>query len=455
MEIGYNIPSFIQERAAYLHWQMSKPDSPHNVWVLRPTAADLRKAAVYASIALPWTFNRLNTQTSVAGQIQRAQNITKGVVGQEVLRRELESKGMECEIDRTDHRNPDWSDFSIGADNIRFDVKTMNYYTDYEVDGRPEFGLDYLIANSSYNGPEWNKFFPMLVPHNQIDQDKHAYCFAIASSKQLDKIEDTGQSNHFITAFPYGDHLAFFSSKRLCEQRERENAGIMLEIETDGDLLSPITGPMNIEIIGEWEGSVKRETVVVAPGNPGITSEFSCVSSFRIDFAAYRELEGSVYISVKKNLLRGRVPPTHSKGKNLNVMPRDPLKLDRTSFCDLYLPDDYCLNFIGWIEKDSFLEACRTHHPWVWPNHREDDSLNRHWVGIDTRTKKMLIKAGLSDAVDHQSQRPKCGVLKTTGRGFGACCFVYPNVGTMGGVRETNFYVLPADLVRMEFISAL
>ena len=36
--------------------------------------------------------------------------------------------------------------------------------------------------------------------------------------------------------------------------------------------------------------------------------------------------------------------------------------------------------------------------------------------------------------------------MKTTGRGGGACCYVYPNIGANGGVKETNLYVLPQDL---------
>ena len=36
------------------------------------------------------------------------------------------------------------------------------------------------------------------------------------------------------------------------------------------------------------------------------------------------------------------------------------------------------------------------------------------------------------------------------GRGGGSCCYVFPNIGRNGGVKETNLFVLPQDLKTMD-----
>lgn len=220
---------------------MPKLTTSRDVWILTPTAADLKAGAHYAAISLPWTFNRMMLNTSSAGQQHRALNIAKGVVGQEMLLRAMTRLGIKAKTQRKSHRDEDLFDLHVVIEGTltKMDLKSFNYFTNYAPVGRAPFSVDLLISHAGYAGADWRTFFPMLVPHTQIEQSKEAYCFAIASSVDLRKDIATNRSAYALTAFPYAEYLPFFSSTKLCLMREEANKGLLLELSYETDSLLP------------------------------------------------------------------------------------------------------------------------------------------------------------------------------------------------------------------------
>ena len=118
-------------------------------------------------------------------------------------------------------------------------------------------------------------------------------------------------------------------------------------------------------------------------------------------------------------------------------------------FCNLYLPTDYTLYVIGWTRKGEFLQACRQYSGWVWPLNKVGKYKNQSWSLIRDDDRKLLEAKGFGSSVQDKPPLIKAGWLKTHGSGGGACCYVYPNIGRNGGVKETNLYILPQDLHTM------
>jgi len=424
---------------------MKKLSQAEEIWVLRPTEADLVAAARYAAISMPWTFNRMMKNTAAAGQCERALNIAKGIVAQEVLRRQLVQRGIAPQVQRKSHRDEDFFDFCIpvaGAD-VKLDVKSVNYYSNYPGTGRLPFAPQLLVENAGYSGPDWRRFFPMLMAHTQIGQDKEMYCFAIASSIDPRKDLFADRSNHKIAAFPVGEHLPFLSSKKLCQAREGAGKGFYLGCSYESNSLLEAEGA-TVQIIGEWAGSLCEREVPLSCGSEFETGPWSCVSAFQLQVKDLSYFTGNLHTRVLSNEFDGDV--RNARMENVNQYPSEPLVLTLADFCNLILPDDYTLYFIGWTTKKDYLEACRKYHGWVWPKDSVNKYENQPWspTGDDH---KLFERIGFAECVTGGAVA--FGALKTTGRGNGACCYVFPNTHG-GGLRETNLYVLPQDLNIMD-----
>jgi hypothetical protein len=425
-----------------------KLNRKEDIWVLTPHEEDLKAGAYYAAVSLPWTFNRMMLNTRSAGQQQRALNIAKGIVAQEMLKREMERRGIKAQTDRTSYRDEDFFDFRVSIKGIltKLDLKTFHYYTDYAPLGREPFSADLLMKHVGYAGADWRTFFPMLIAHTQIEQSKEGYCFAIASSIDIRRDISTERTGYALTAFPFGEYLAFLSSKKLCILREEANTGFFLEFVYGEKSL--LASEVTLSVIGEWAGKPKVVPVKLQPGTAKQVGPFSCISSFQLEKGSYDGFYGCLEISVKKNDFT--VSVLNTQKRNTNVVPKNPLVLERTDFCNLFLPKNYTLHVLGWIPKDEFLDACRQYTGWVWPKDSVDKFKNQAWTQITEADWKTLEKAGFADCIQDNPRLLKAGWLKTTGRGGGACCYVYPNIGSNGGVSETNLYILPVDLYIMD-----
>lgn len=427
---------------------MRKLKTKADIWVLTPNADDLKAGAHYAAVSLPWTFNRMMLNTTSAGQQHRALNIAKGVVGQEMLKREMARLGIKAQTQRKSHRDEDLFDFhaEMNGTLTKLDLKTVNYFTDYAAIGRTPFSTDLLMKYAGYADADWRNFFPMLVPHTQIEQSKEGYCFAIAASIDLRKDIATKRTAYALTAFPYGEHLAFLSSKKLCLLREERNKGFFLEFSYEAQSL--LTSEVTLSVIGEWAGKLTVVPVKLRSGGRKQVGPFSCISSLQMDVTSYEQFYGTVEVSVKKNEFTAQVLNTLKR--NTNIAPKGPLLLARPDFCNLFLPTDYTLYVIGWTRKDEFLQACRRYTGWVWPKDSVDKFRNQAWTQITEDDQARLEATGFASSIQEKPRMLKAGWLKTTGRGGGACCYVFPNIGANGGVKETNLYNLPQDLYTMD-----
>jgi hypothetical protein len=362
-----------------------------------------------------------------------------------MLKRALGEKGIKASTERKSHRSDDLFDFQVSIDGkpTRLDLKTNNYFSDYALLGREPLSSQLIAANASYPGPEWGHFFPMLVPHTQIGQEKNAYCFAFGSSIDFRKDLFTNRSADVLAAFPYGDHLPFLSSSKLCKGREGVAKGIYLSLRWDAGLLDPKT--IKAKVLGEWDGKIAEASVFLKHGKLVTAGPFSVVASFIVDSEDVKAWQdGRITVSVKNNQFT--TPVLNSARTNVNVQPKGRLEYQKEDFCNLVLPKDYKLYVVGWTTKDKFIEACRKYPGWVWPIDSASKWNNTSWTQITESDRNSITRAGFENCIQDRPRGLHAGWMKTNGRGGGACCYVYPNIGMNGGVKETNLYVLPQDM---------
>lgn len=426
------------------------------IWTASSTTDELSEGTHYASISLPWTFDRMMMNSSPDGQKKRAYNIAKGIVGQEVLVRVLSEKGVDIELPNDTHRDDDIFDIRLNVDGQeqKADLKTMNYFSDYEND-RTTFSLEYLIDNRDYDGSKWNQFFPMMIPHTQMNQNKEVYIFAIAESIDFRNKLWEGRSEHAIFAFPHGEMCEFTQKEQLINAREEEYSGIFFSIEYDTPSYFEKRLP-KIELIGEWDGEIKRQKVTLEK-NETIShiGPFSALNSLWMSTEDFREhFSGSIHFSISKNELQK--PVRNTTRRDLNTLPRNrdevdpkrPMTIEKSYFCNLRLPDDYTIHYLGWTTKEDFITNCRKYRSWIWPDDDVDPDKNMPWSQLTEDDQKKLERIGFDDEIQQGDHRIDAGFLKGIPIGGSAATFVYPNQYG-GGLRETNAYVLPQDLRSM------
>jgi hypothetical protein len=396
----------------------------------------------------------MSKNTSARGQIDRALNIAKGIVAQEALRGEFESKGIRVELQRKSHRDEDLFDFrlKLGGAAKRFDVKSIAYYNNYPDVGRPPFSKQLIFDNRAYPGPDWRRFFPMLVPHTQIHQEKEAYIFLISESGDFRKQVLEGHSKHLIAAFPYGDSMPFYTYKKLCAAREASKKGFYIYLEYNADGLFAKKDKLDVRVLFEWAGENKDVTVTLADGvKSKVIGPISVLNCISLTAEHFQQFAGTISLWLAKNECSAFVP--NSKMQNINEEPDEALVYTKADFCNLMLPDQYKVHCIGFIPKSEFIEACKQYPAWVWPIDKIDRFSNTAWTQITERDRELLDSLGLGGQISKNPAKINFGLMKTSGRGPGACCYVFPNLfGT--GVRETNLYVLPKDLYDISSIGS-
>ena len=405
---------------------------------LKPTDKQKSLGSDYALKTLPWTFNRMMSNTSTTGQNSRAMNIAKGVVAQSLFKSVLTELGVNAEEEKKSHRDSDLFDlrFNINDNETKFDFKSFNIYTDYVLKGREPFSIDFLIKNQSYPGPNWTQFFPMLVPHTQIGQDKDAYIFALGASKDFRKWNPANtQKNNVLATFPFGENLPFYMSPKLCIERENAKKGFFVKVTIDVNMLANPKG--KFYLTGEYNGkTVNYEFLTNSKSQ--VLGPFACLSSiWTKDSNSILGLE-TLTIKLDKNEMKS--PVFSATRKNLNVEP-GVMEFRQKDFCNLILPDDYEMHILGWIGKEEYIERCLSYSAWIWPKDSEDKFSNQPWTTFSDGDKTTMAKM-LGEGVD---PKKGLGIMKTTGRGGGAACYFYPNIHG-GGIKETNFYVLLDDL---------
>jgi hypothetical protein len=420
--------------------------SETDMWVLKPQKEDIAAGARYAAVSLPWTFNRMMLNTGVQGQNSRALNIAKGIVGQEILRRELAKREIQTEVHRKSHREEDFFDLYLKTNGRKrkLDLKSIHHYSNYDGVDREHLSAGLVTRHADYAGSDWRRFFPMMVAHTQIGQDKEAYCYAIGSSLDIRKDLFTDRNAAALAFFPYGEALEFLSSKRLCREREDVERGFHLYARWQPRGMYD-EATLDFKVIGEWAGKVVEMPVTAKAGQDVPIGPFSCVASFSISRTSFEKWsEGTLSIGVQRNDFR--TPVLNTTKRNINKTPSGPCVYQATDVCNLILPSNYTLYVMGWLLKDEFLQACRKYTGWVWPMDAISRYDNQAWSQITENDVSAIERAGFADAIQKRPSLLRAGWLKTHGRGGGACCYVYPNQGASGGVKEHNLYCLLQDL---------
>lgn len=440
---------------------MVQLSDPTQIWTASPTSEEHAEGVHYASISLPWTFNRMMMESSPKGQKRRALNIAKGIVGQEVLFRLLSDRGLAIELPRDTHRDDDLFDIilEIEGEREKVDLKTMNYFSDGSTN-RPPFSLGYIVENIGYDGPMWKKFFPMMVPHTQLNQDKEVYIFAIAESIDFrDELWD-GRSEHAIFAFPYGELCEFTQKEQLIRRREEKNSGIFFSIEYDTPSYFEHRLP-ELELIGEWAGEIKKECVTLEKNSTiNNIGPFSALNSVRMSTKDFREnFSGALHWSIGRNDLKE--PVRNTTRRDLNTLPRKrdgvnskrPMSIKKSDFFNLRLPDDYTIHYLGWITKKEFVKNCRKYRSWIWPDDDNDPNKNAPWSQLTEDDRTKLQRIGFDDTTQSGDHRIDAGFLKGVPYGGSTATYIYPNQYG-AGLRETNAYVLPQNLrIMSELVS--
>ena len=84
-----------------------------------------------------------------------------------------------------------------------------------------------------------------------------------------------------------------------------------------------------------------------------------------------------------------------------------------------------------------------------------DKHANAPWSQITAKDRLKIEKCGFRESIQSKPSLVNAGWMKTTGKGGGACSYVYPNIGGIQcGVKETNLYILPQDLRVMSDVGA-
>ena len=414
------------------------------IWTIRPSQEELDAAAFYASISMPWTYNRMSLNRYSKAQQSRALNIAKGIVVQEALQRKLKTQKASPEVQEKSHRDQDIFDIRLNMSGRThsIDIKSFHVYTDFlSSTGREPITEELIFTHRHYGGPDWRHFFPMLVPHDQIGTKKDAYVFAISTSVDPRKEVLKQRASSCIAAFPYHQWMGFLSSTTLCAARESVRKGFTLEVYFESRLST--TENVRLYVIGEWDKKRQVEEISLKHGKKIIGQKpFSAISAFRLRREDYIKFRGKISISVSSNDFRGSVPDGNIS--NANWIPDTPLIFERNDFCNLVMPSDFIIYFIGWISTNEFMKSQIQYLPWMAPSNAQSTK-NQIWDQISSRENSLMRQ--FPNHFLHNSLQG--GWMRKGYQSSGACCYMFPNIGKYGGVKETNLYVVPGDLNRM------
>jgi hypothetical protein len=375
------------------------------------TSDDIATGVEYARKSLPWTFNRMSV-TGPWTWYRRMMRIVVGVTVQNLLLRKLKEKGLDISKEWKKYRDEDTFDIKT-VDGKVVDVKALNHFYDDDGEIRPNFSLDYLMENKGYTGDMWQKFFPCMAPDDQ-NKKKDAYVFAILDSEDyLSKVRES-RNKHFIIASPSEKWMDFLNNKRLAQEREKADAGLDLTVKSD--LVSLDQDEPELYIGYERKESFFEERMRLTAGSTFEIDNVSALSYIRLGDELPRSFVGEIAVSIK-NSLKGPVF-SGARQRDLNESPGNKWKVTSDMFADLYLPGNVSIHFLGWISSSEFKETRSKYPSYGHPDDKIDPSVNQ------------------------PGRTTEGGVLfrKTN-------CYIYPNTGSInGGLKNTNYYVVPGDL---------
>lgn len=412
---------------------MTRVTNVDQIWEVQPTLEERCHGARYAAVSLFWTYDRMkqeNRQTQ--SKRNRAFNISKGLAGQRALQRELSDRDIDIEVEEKSHRETDTFDirFPSQSEFNDIDIKTFNHFTDYGVDEKPALTPELIADNFDYDGSEWGHLFPMLVPYDQISQNKDIYCFGISSSIDY-RNQTSGREGYELYAYPdTANSVGEFLVKNI-ESREKAGKSFTVHLQFVG--ANPPEGEQ-IKVIGELDGDINEEWITVGSRKETV-GPLAGVNSFKIRENTYRKLEQQntkIAVGLASN--------------NTDSEPNGPpLTFTHEDFHNLLMPTDFTIYFLGWISKSEFKQRATDHPGWKQPS--DDFKRNQRWRNLSNSDKWFLNKNGLDWTISQEGEIR--GALRQN-----AGCYYYPKINRnnlqYGGLQRTNLYVLPEDLRPMD-----
>lgn len=397
---------------------MTKLDSAKQIWSVTVSDSDVTKGVMYASKSLPWTFNRMG----VVGPwtwYYRMMKIVVGVTVQELLLKLLRAQGLKISKEWKDYRKEDTFDIKSPHGN-KIDVKSLNHFTEFDGEIRPHFAIDYLVDNMGYSGRKWKKFFPCLVPDDQLNRDD-VFVFAILSSRNYNSLRKGEREKNFVISSPSEQWMNFLNNKKMT--LAREGAGKGLDLSISMGQFSSLDQELPRFLIGYEKGGKFFEDPIELGGTREFELEdVSALSYVRVATASDAYFSGTLAVAVKNNF---RTPVlSGAKKANLNVQPGKSWQVTSEMFADLYLPKQLKLYYLGWVSVDEFRGTRKRYPSYAYPDDKKNDQENQ--IGRTTEG----------------------GVLFTH-----TCCYIYPNT-FRGGLKNKNYYVLPKDLNVMNEFTA-
>jgi hypothetical protein len=446
---------------------MRKISIEDDIWSCKVQDSDIKEAIDYATISLPWTFDRLRygpkTQKAVNARLL---HILIGVLNQTILERVLTDKGYTCSADWTNYRESDVFDFTINGKT--YDVKTVVIYSEYDESWQRErFSPKLLIANKDYQGPEWRHFFPMMVALSQltIDKMKDSYIFGIAETHEdLMKRKPVIKDNGFWCSAPYGHAHDFFHTPGLILKREAAGKGFKVRIcwKCKQRRLFGESRKAKVTIFGEWAGDRQTETLEVQEGKITLShNEFSSLSCIRFEHPAILNEYDQIIITVKNSFV-DFFPKLTNPSINLNDSQFEWI-LKSDSFINLKVPKDYKVYWIGHIPFQEFASIFPSYQSYFIPYGNNMDVNQPGRVNADSKKKLESLDKRRQKAIEKGINVPwpafvplidkkghiKAGLLLAAMRGIkpiGAACYFYPPYALL----ESAMYVLPGDLYVMD-----
>ena len=395
-------------------------------------------------------------------------HILLGVLNQTILERILTKKGYKCEKQWKKYRDSDIFDFHVNGKT--YDVKTTQIYTEYSAKNeRENFSPEFLIANKDYEGPEWRRFFPMMVPISQltIDKVKDAYIFGISETYQdIRHIEPKKSDKGFWCAAPFQKAFYFMQSTYVIKRREEAGKGFRVRVSwrLKQRTLSEQRKMARMTIFGEWDGDRQTEILDLKESKTVISEkEFSSLSCVRLENPAVLGEFDNIVISVENNFKEIVTKPNNPK-INLNDDNFEWI-LQKDSFVNLRMPEDYKVRWVGFIPFAQFSAIFPSYPSYFIPRPR-DMSVNVPGEAINKIREKFAYFSKRRDkAIAENKEIPwpdflsligkkgqiNAGFLiaaQRFGRPIGAACYFYPPYG----FSESAIYVLPKDLYCLEFL---
>lgn len=447
---------------------MNKLSNPKDIWNVKINDLDLKEAIDYATISMPWTFDRMRYGVSTQRSMnKRLMNIMKGVLNQTMLERIMTRKGFKCSKNWKHYRDSDIFDFSINGK--VYDVKTGHIYEEYSKNwDREKFTPELLIKHKDYPGPIWKTFFPMGLTVSQITykKEKDGYIFGIARTfKDVNKVEPISGDNGYWCSIPFGQAAIFFHSRQLIMIREEKKLGFKVKIRWNINQQRLIQNEeliVKILIIGEWDGKKQTEELTIKPSQ-SVTSkkEFSSLSCINCEHPTFLGSYDKLIISVKSNLKQAIPKPTNPI-ENLNNTDFE-WELNKLSFVNLKMPEDYEVFWIGTITPQVLFKEFTKYKCYFIPLPGRDrnqegilfPSTKEKLEALDTRKKKYVEEGlkvvGPDFAPLIKGQKFNGGLLiaQMSARGsLGAASYIYPP--QPGAFPESAIYILPGDLYRMD-----